>query len=621
MMDDWSLLQQYVHEGSKEALDELVRRYLPLVYAAALRQVGDCDLAEDITQVVFLVLMRRAAHISRNVSLGGWLFNVTKFSAAKLRRSDWRRQHHERKAATMRPTIAESTSPNTGHGSLGLLDAAIAELSRTDRDAVVMRYIQGKGIGEIAQAQHVSERTARQRLFRALIKLRTRLRKKGLRNSQAVLGASLGALECHAPPAAVATRVLTTLHSSAAANVWSPAVVMVLRVMIVTKIKSVAVASTALIFLFSVGGGIVYFATFNHNSREAVPPISQLAASPSASAQNAANTPNATLIALLGAVGSGDANVLVASFEPLSVAQETTLRQAARGMAAASKLRTAVATKFGDQAATRLFQQLNIDPSPEIVAAMTDTSPTYEEATSAQMEVPKIGQIKFVKVGEMWKVRSEMLRSNLAFFSQFASALPVLTNLTSEVNADRFRDLREMRLAMETRVGKDPAGDPPDRPAVLGPGTTPRETIAALAWAQTTGDEEAAIACFASPSTDELAGLRVQTELFSAGEQIRSAIAAKFGLTVARNSVLALGLDSGLSKQMLNSTGDVADTSTADRVQVDLAPIGLNMSLIRSGGLWRIEPASVGLWKQTPKWGTRLHEHFLPKYLSNWLLT
>ena len=36
-MNDWDLLQQYVRDKSKEALDELVRRHLPMVHAAALR--------------------------------------------------------------------------------------------------------------------------------------------------------------------------------------------------------------------------------------------------------------------------------------------------------------------------------------------------------------------------------------------------------------------------------------------------------------------------------------------------------------------------------------------------------------------------------------------------------
>jgi hypothetical protein len=38
MSEDAELLRQYAQSGSETAFAELVRRYLPLVYAAALRQ-------------------------------------------------------------------------------------------------------------------------------------------------------------------------------------------------------------------------------------------------------------------------------------------------------------------------------------------------------------------------------------------------------------------------------------------------------------------------------------------------------------------------------------------------------------------------------------------------------
>ena len=48
-MDDAQLLQQYVETGSDDAFGQLVGRHVHLVYAAALRQVHNRDMAEDIT--------------------------------------------------------------------------------------------------------------------------------------------------------------------------------------------------------------------------------------------------------------------------------------------------------------------------------------------------------------------------------------------------------------------------------------------------------------------------------------------------------------------------------------------------------------------------------------------
>jgi len=167
-------------QGSSEALDELVRRYVGMVYAAALRQVGDADLAEDVTQAVFLVLMRRAPHLSQRVVLGGWLFNVTRFASAKERRGRQRRQYHEREAATMRPERAEPDRSADSRPLDPLLDDALGSLSRADRDAVVMKYLLGKSHREIADALHTTEGNARQRIFRSLGKLRSILQRKGM---------------------------------------------------------------------------------------------------------------------------------------------------------------------------------------------------------------------------------------------------------------------------------------------------------------------------------------------------------------------------------------------------------------------------------------------------------
>ena len=65
MIDDRQLLARYVAEVSEEAFAELTRRYMGLVYSAALRQVRNEQLAQDVTQVVFANLARKARSIPR----------------------------------------------------------------------------------------------------------------------------------------------------------------------------------------------------------------------------------------------------------------------------------------------------------------------------------------------------------------------------------------------------------------------------------------------------------------------------------------------------------------------------------------------------------------------------
>ena len=57
MTDDAELLRQYAQAGSEDAFAELVQRYLPVVYASALRQTGgDAELAKDVCQTVCIDL-------------------------------------------------------------------------------------------------------------------------------------------------------------------------------------------------------------------------------------------------------------------------------------------------------------------------------------------------------------------------------------------------------------------------------------------------------------------------------------------------------------------------------------------------------------------------------------
>src|SRR4051812_32838914 len=102
MIQDCELLRRYTEDGSQEAFTELVRRHLDVVYSAACRQVGgDVHKAQDIAQLVFTDLARKASALSRHTALVGWLYTSTHFAAAKFRRSEQRRIAREQEAYAM----------------------------------------------------------------------------------------------------------------------------------------------------------------------------------------------------------------------------------------------------------------------------------------------------------------------------------------------------------------------------------------------------------------------------------------------------------------------------------------------------------------------------------------
>lgn len=85
MSDDLQLLTEYARNRSEAAFAQLVERYLPLVYSAARRQVGEAAAAQDAAQQVFILLAEKANKLS-GVHLSGWLHQATRNICANARR-------------------------------------------------------------------------------------------------------------------------------------------------------------------------------------------------------------------------------------------------------------------------------------------------------------------------------------------------------------------------------------------------------------------------------------------------------------------------------------------------------------------------------------------------------
>src|ERR1039457_1031685 len=96
--DDRTLLREYARNDSEEAFAALVSRHVNLVYSVALRSVRDPQLAEEITQAVFIILARKADKLPQHAVLAGWLCRTASYASANALTIQRRRQHREQEA-------------------------------------------------------------------------------------------------------------------------------------------------------------------------------------------------------------------------------------------------------------------------------------------------------------------------------------------------------------------------------------------------------------------------------------------------------------------------------------------------------------------------------------------
>jgi RNA polymerase sigma factor (sigma-70 family) len=203
MLADNELLRCYCADRSESAFAELVKRHADLVYSAALHHLnGNPDLARDVTQVVFTDLALKAASLRLQGSLAGWLYTSARFAAAKLIRSEQRRQAREEKALVMdNPEIAPGSTGDDPAGLRPIIHDAMQELDEADREAVLLRYFEGQDYRSVGTALGLSDDTARKRVVRAVERLRAILKQRGISSSESALLAALTGAAALSTPA------------------------------------------------------------------------------------------------------------------------------------------------------------------------------------------------------------------------------------------------------------------------------------------------------------------------------------------------------------------------------------------------------------------------------------
>jgi RNA polymerase sigma-70 factor (ECF subfamily) len=253
-MSDGVLLERFRSGGRDPAAEAafavLVARHGPMVYGVCRRALGDPNDAADAFQATFLVLVRKAASVRGDDSLGRWLYGVSRRVAAKARATRTRRAAREGREPGPEPAGAESTDLAERRELLAALDEEVSRLPEPFRAAVMLCDLGGMTQHAAAAQFGCPVGTVESRLARGRKRLRERLARRGL----APMFAGPAGV---APPAVPEALSLSTVEAAARAGAVSPSVSSlierVLTDMVWTRIKTFALGLGAVTVACGVG--------------------------------------------------------------------------------------------------------------------------------------------------------------------------------------------------------------------------------------------------------------------------------------------------------------------------------------------------------------------------------
>ena len=168
-------------QGDQQAWNLIVQRYWRRVFNVAYKFVGRHDMAEDLTQDVFLKIFKALGTFDRRANFQTWLISVSRNLCIDHYRSVRKEREMVDRSVDSTEVSAVSEEPDAlvtlerGDRRARLHDA-LAQLPDTLRTAVTLRDIQELTYQEIADKLALPEGTVKSRINRGRKELARQIR-------------------------------------------------------------------------------------------------------------------------------------------------------------------------------------------------------------------------------------------------------------------------------------------------------------------------------------------------------------------------------------------------------------------------------------------------------------
>jgi len=165
--------------GERAAFDELVQRWHHPLWSFVHRMVGNPARSDDLTQEIWLRVVRGLPRLAAPDRFPAWLFTL----ARRVVYDELR--HRYRQLDTDPLSGAEETAPASETDDVGSLldrlelESALAGLAPRDREVVALFHLADLPLDDVAQILAIPPGTVKSRLHRARQKLGIELRNEG----------------------------------------------------------------------------------------------------------------------------------------------------------------------------------------------------------------------------------------------------------------------------------------------------------------------------------------------------------------------------------------------------------------------------------------------------------
>jgi RNA polymerase sigma-70 factor (ECF subfamily) len=173
---DLAITVRQAQAGDREAFGALVEQFQRTVHAICLRRLGNPSEAIELTQEVFLHVLRRLDQLREPERFAGWLRQVTVRMA--INRATRRTAPPSVESVVLEAACVERDDPLDeliARERAQRLWSALEQLKPIDREALVAFYIQGHSLIAIAEQLDVPIGTVKRRLHTARKRLKAEL--------------------------------------------------------------------------------------------------------------------------------------------------------------------------------------------------------------------------------------------------------------------------------------------------------------------------------------------------------------------------------------------------------------------------------------------------------------